>query len=325
MTEKSVKVRVICLAVASVALFSSLTVSAFVGSPYEILKKALFKSAAARNATLETQMTLTVNGRTQQREKSFSVNADDSFLSYYFDRDGNPDGFIYYSDDGLRVCSENRYAADGEKWYRVYFTGGGSHAYSGGVIGLSERVGAAEMRFIELLSDMVVGDLKNNINMSGQGGLRHISGVLTESQAPELVKAGIDVLIEEQGRYNASDADYGDYIDYEPYEKPTKGLTINCVRGDADVDGEGNLRGVHINITVAHTNIFDEVSQIEVDFNAEFSDIGVSDPAGLVPFVRQLAPEYFKHFDSDGFYAEYYFTLNEDGSINENSINTRRP
>jgi hypothetical protein len=55
------------------------------------------------------------------------------------------------------------------------------------------------MRFMELLADALIGDIKNNITMSSSGGVRLIQGRLTESQIPELVKAGIDVIIEQSG------------------------------------------------------------------------------------------------------------------------------
>jgi len=97
------------------------------------------------------------------------------------------------------------------------------------------------------------------------------------------------------------------------------------VRGEAEVDSDGNLTYINISGSATMTNIFGDVSVVELRADARFSDIGTSNPVSPIPGAEQvLTPEFIKNrFGNDS--LSVYFTLNDDGSINVDSITTTHP
>jgi len=411
--KKSVKIRVICLITAALMLGSAMTVAAFLGSPYETLKKSLLDALTTRNVTEEGRFTLSVNGVVLEETKFHNIQGDDRFLNYYYYLNGDIEGF-HYSTNGLSIYSTEAlmwgdidrdtewYSADVHPEYDYYpFRGSRFSMFN------PDDRNSAQMRFMELLADALVGDLKNNITMTSENGNRYISGTLTETQVPELAKAGIDMLVEQSSRYygnfrdvsfNGSeyvferisiergmktvsrweknvramtpeeseawedgtffinnDYDFWGTVDIDgntyfaegperlvneykapatradygtrdnPFELPMQSIVVNYIHGEAEVDMDGNLLYVDASGTLTVTNIFGEVSVVELKATIRFSDIGTSDPDCPIPGAEQLlTPDYVKtHFGSSA--MNVYFSLNEDGSIDAGSITTKHP
>ena len=202
--KKSIAVRVLCLAVASVVLTGAVAVAAVMGSPYETLKRAVLDAVTYRNVTLESSMTVTVNGEPVTEEKSHEIYGDAGSMRYYFDQNGDPNRFSYFA-HGLTL-QPGYTAEDGTQWYyanvypRERFTF--SHERSSVAMISPQDRDSSRMRFMELVADALIGDLKNNITMSSGDGVRLIRGTLTESQVPELAKVGLDMLAEQSGGYH---------------------------------------------------------------------------------------------------------------------------
>ncbi|MCL1873433.1 MAG: hypothetical protein FWF85_04870 [Clostridiales bacterium] len=410
--KKNVTVRVLCLIVAAVVLCSAVTVAAFMGSPYEILKKAALDAVTDHNATVQGQVTMTVDGTVLGESKLHYIQGDNGYMAYTYDEHSDIAGYNY-SANGLNINSMSGFMTeDGTKWYcaDVLHQNAPKMRFGGiSMISVDDR-NSPRMRFMELFVDAMVGDLKNNITMSSEDGIRLISGTLTESQVPELVKAGIDMIAEQSGAYHFEDREisfdgkehvyedirfernkktvttwkqsvrsltseeeewladgtfhdkvyekdrdnfYGfsfidgltyvnegtrifvneytapvtrdDFKDSDLLSIPMKNLAINYVHGEAKVDADGNLLSVDINGAVTFTNIFGDTSEVEIKGALTISDIGTSNPLCPIPGAQQLlTPEYMKdHFGYE--YVGVYFTLNEDGSINEDSITTTHP
>ena len=406
--KRSVKVRVISLIVATVVLGGAVTAAAFMGSPYETIKKALLDAMTYRNATMESQVSMSVNGVQMESSKSYSISGDNSSLRYYFDANGDAIGYNYYA-SSLQVAPA-RTDTDTQWYYAQVYPGNNYYVSRNSEFAMlsPEDRNSAQMRFVELLADLIVGDLKNNIAMTSESGIRKISGTLTGSQVPELVKAGIDVLIEQSGGYHGLQNDvsfdgevyiyeqmniqrgiktvrvwkqtveamseedmaawengryyykpYEDnycgaiYIDNKPYhaigpqeiidectipatradygtvvnpmDLPMKSLVIDNIHGEAEVDANGNLLYLSVNGAATVTNIFDDVSVIELSAVFRFSDVGTSNPACPIPGAEQLFTEdYMKNKFGTGNIG-VYFKLNPDGSIDEGSVTTAYP
>ena len=409
--KKSVRIRLFSLAVALVVLGGAVAAAAIIGSPYETLKGAMLDMVTERNATVEGSVTMSVNGVVVEESRIHSIQGDNKNLEYTHDADGNIVGFNY-SSDGLTVHQLGYPTQAGQEWYSAYVYPTNDYYRSVGSLTLFsvDSRNSAEMRFIELLVDAVVGDLKNNISMTSENGIRHIQGTLTESQVPEIVKAGIDVLLEQAGYHfsntrevgfdgeeyiyediqlargmktvttwkqqvmpmtpeereawdngtfyepydgqkywgvtfiggvpyiicgerhyvdqytaTATKADYESFVSDDPFSVPMQSLVINYVRGEADVDADGNLLYINASGSVTATDIFGEVSLIEVKAEFSISNIGASAPSCPIPGVEQLlTPEFvYSNFGSE--WMNVYFKLNEDGSINEGSVTTTYP
>jgi hypothetical protein len=205
--KKNVLIRVSCLAVAATVLVSALAVAAYLGSPYETLKKAVFDAMVVRNVTIEGAASISVNGEVWRQEKSFAIHGDTGYLSQSFDRDGNPSGF-HFSTDGLFIHPTYT-ASDGTQWYYAD-TWPHRRSNRGTIVSMTpEERNSAAVRFAEVLIDAVVGNLKNNITMSSQNGIRRVQATLTESQVPELLKLGIDLMLEQSGYHYLGRRDIG--------------------------------------------------------------------------------------------------------------------
>ena len=203
--KKSVKVRVISLIIATIVLSSAVAIAAINGSPYETLKNATLDAFTYQNATVEGSMTITVNGVPAESEKVYSVISEEASMDIQFDSDGNQSYFTYTT--GNLTISPRFTAPDGVEWYSAYvrpkYNNYNPGFFPGGGLTAEER-NSSQVRFFELLADVLIGDLKNNITMSSENGIRSIRGTLTESQIPELAKAGIDVIVEQSSNYYAS-------------------------------------------------------------------------------------------------------------------------
>ena len=408
--KKSVKVRVICLIVAAMMLGSAVAVAAVLGSPYETLKRAVLDALTERNVTEEIHATLTVNDKLIEESRSYRVNGDDSSISNIFDKYGNVEN-VRYTSSGLDIFPQQIKSYDGIAWYSAYVYPRRDNYYRRNEFNMftAEDRSSAQMRFMELAADALIGDLKNNVTMTSENGIRYVQGTLTESQVPELAKAGIDMLIEQSGGYYgrqhdisfdgreyvyehvsiergmktvrrwkqnvrpmtdeetkawengyfhelyaSSDYYFGityiadeayipeepeefvneykapatraDYYDNgNPLDLPMQSLVINYVHGEAEIDMKGNLLSCNVSATATITDIFGEVSVLELKASARFSDIGTSNPVCHIPGATQLlTSQYLKErFGYDNMHV--YFTLNEDGSINESSITTTHP
>jgi len=331
--KKSVKIRAFALIAASMFLCGALTVAAVMGSPYEILKKATLDALTYRNATMEFYAEAIFDGETCAKEKSLITIGENGYLACNFDENGEPNGDFYYSSGNLSVCRAYL-GEDGTQWYSAYIsprelsenssfyrTGNSFPMFS------PEDRDSARLRFMELLVDIFVGDLKNNITMSSDGGVRLIQGTLTESQIPDIVKAGIDMFVEEsQAWYDSSAVTREDYAAAQyPFDIPVKGLAINLVHGEAEIDEKGNMLSFEVSGNLTYVNIFGDVTAVELCCGAKFSEIGTSEAACPIPGANQLLDgDYMKaHFGSA--YGNVYFALNEDGSINATSVTTTYP
>ena len=202
--KRSFKVRVICLIIAAVVLSVAVAAAAIMGSPYETLKNAMLDAMAYRNATIDGVITLSVNGEVVSTEKMYNVVGEDGSLNYNFDNKGNQKSFTYSKKD-LRISPALWGDDQEDEWYsaHLYPNVGYYSSYTGnGFLSLSqEERNSSSVRFFELLVDILVGDLKNNITMSSENGVRRVQGTLTESQVPEIVRAGIDMMVEQSGDY----------------------------------------------------------------------------------------------------------------------------
>ena len=205
--KKSIAVRVLCLGIALVVLSGAVAVAAIMGSPYETLKRATLDAITVRNVTVEGQLTLSVNGEIQEEVNMHYVTGDNSYLTYDDNRDGESN--FTYSNKNLYI-TPSYMMEEGPRWYYAEVSQDERFSYrrqnTVTILDPEDR-NSSEMRFMELLVDALVGDLKNNITMTSGDGVRVIRGTLTESQMPELAKAGLAMIAEQSGGYYSTSRD----------------------------------------------------------------------------------------------------------------------
>jgi len=321
--KRSVKIRVLCLLMAAVVLGGAMTVSAVMGSPYEVLKNALFDALTERNATIELEVSLLFNGEVVEKTTSKNIQGDSSSLG--FDRSSritSSDGFVF-STDSLTIMPFLHSDFRDSGWHSATVHPPGMGRFGGGATNLftSEDRNSTRMRFTELMLDLVVGDLRNNMTMTSEGGIRHIRGILTENQVPEIVRVGIDVLIEQ-----SSSSPTSTFEGWEPWEIPMTSLILNQVVGDAHVDADGNLLYLNGRADFTAVNVTGHEFELGANLVMRVSDIGTSNPESPIPGAEAILTQDMlrARFGSD-MRMTVFFRLNEDGTIDEDSITTTHP
>ena len=409
--NRKMSVRVICLITAMVVLSGSVAFAAVMGSPYETLKRALLNAATYTNATMESHFVTRINGEVAEAAWELNIRGDNGYLDYLFDENGEVSGYSYYA-NGLSFSDSVNYTSqDGTQWYNAYVNPPGEiHWRQNSLFGLTQDdLDSAQMRFAELLVDLIVGDLKNNVTMTSDNGIRTIRGTITGNQLPEIVRAGLDMALEatpnnywyrrvigfpdgknfvyedinvnsgmktvstwsqparimtadEENAWNdgtfwevhrdiwgvESDEDGTIYVleglpsrvsentvpatrsDFAgqgdgSLNNPMTDITIDFVRGEAEVDSSGNLISVSISTAFTVTDIFGNVSDLEANYSVRFTDIGTSIPVSPIPGAEQIltSGNMKERFGTER--ARVYFTLNENGTINVESITTAFP
>ena len=340
--RKRISARAICLVVAVAILAGALTVSAINGSPYENLKNAVFNALFYENVTAEGNFVLRIDGhehvmvwfRDYIGDESRLSRSAEAFNPLYFDNIPTRPEYISYETHGLIFDAISGISAQHDRqWYRVRRDSNpyGSSTLGYEIFGASGR-NSNQVRLVELLIDLVVGDLRNNMTISPHGdGMRRITGAITESQLPEIARVAIAIALEEQMRLRGLDAGQFTRDDFNHIlEIPIRHLTVNRISGCADIDSDGNLLFINARIHVTIENIFGDIHEIEANACLNFFDIGTTAPDSLFPhadlgifaeFFESDIPTWMFSARSSSWWA-LYFTLDDRGNIDLNSISS---
>jgi len=311
--KRSIKVRVVALCTAAAILTGALAVSAVGGTPYEVLKNAVINAFMQENFTMEAEVTLRQNGQVIEHQRNRMVQDGTHQLNETFFSD-RATSFNYESD---RLRMHNIFVgSDEEQWFSVREVHDHDHRWDNRILTPEVRH-SAQFRFAELLIDLAVGDLKNNIHMENIDGYRRITGSVTQSQLPELLRLGIDMMVEQNLRWSG-DWQREDFA--YSWEAPIQNLTIDRINGTAEVDANGQLRNIFGHATITAENIFGEVNTLEADMRIIFTEIGTSRPRAPIADLYSVFTPGFTERLTGNIFGNVFFTLNDDGSVNQDSI-----
>jgi len=325
--RKRISTRVICLVVAAVLLAGALTVSAINGSPYEILKNATINAIFYDNFTVEGKFAVRVDGQPHILTQMIG-NFDGEItqvITYYQDawRDDTVRREVYHSCQYFRVNSVYT-AEDGTQWYSVNQVNGNTHGWIGYEIFGPAGRNSNQLRLAELLADIVIGDLKNNLTINTQtGGLRRISGAITGSQLPEIIRILIDITLDEESRLNP-DGFQRDNFNHV-LDIPLRSLTIDRIQGIGDVDGYGNLLYLNIAGTATIVTIFGNTHVVEAEGTLIFSEIGTTVPDNPFATAAEVFAEAYRMRADLSQWHFLHFTLDENGNVDLSSMTEWMP
>ena len=307
--KRKLSTRLICLIISGVLLSGALTVAALNGSPYETLKNAFFNALTYENFRLEGEMRLTIDGELIESESVSMVVSENGSIEMENDR------LVSFTHDSLRVRHSYK-AQDGTQWYSARIDRWNDNPWAQFT---PEDRQSAQFRFAELFVDILVGDLKSNMYMTTNSGVRRISGAITHNQLPELVRVGIEMMIESQRSW--MERDYGSRDDFRnPSEIPIRSLIFDHIGGEAYIDNMGNLTYLNANVIASVVNVFGDNHVFEFSIVADFSDIGTTVVENLIPGASELLTPEFIESISGWRYSTVHFTRLEDGSIDPDSI-----
>jgi len=316
--RKKIKARLVCLIVAGVMLVGAVTVAAIEGSPYETLKRAALTALTNENFTVQGEMTISLNGEVYETQRIHYVQTETCFADLARVRRAVEDGF-FFSTENLEIYPVLQMT---ELWYAARTTRG-NHFRGAGLLS-AEELDTARFRFMELMIDLMVGDLKNNMFMSSSDGVRRVSGAISHSQLPEIVRLGIYMAIEENLRWY--DEDFGVREDFRhPMDIPVQNVTVNRISGNADIDAEGNLLYISVYANITTMDVFGGSNVIQLSAVLNFSDIGTSVVESPIEGAVELFTSEFMYERFGRRYITVYFTRNADGSVNRESITTTWP
>jgi len=329
--KKRPAARLICLIVAATILTGTLTVAAINGSPYDILKTALFDAVMFENVTLDGEFTMRVNGVVDNTQRARVVHTSQSALSFYstFDRNLGARESVNFDSPELSLSTSTHGPYQGV-WYSVTVRGQQDIANRAdwrrttiGGMSADERY-SNWFRLAEVGLDLVVGNLRNNISISHHGdGVRRVGGAITESQIPEIVRILVDIGAEESyrraGSFQRRD---GDGV----FDIPMRSMIIDRVSGHADIDAMGRLIYFHGLTAVTVVDMFGVVSAVEFEVNLHFSDFGTSVPYIPVPGVAELFTLDFVELHTENAWnRRLHFQLDAFGNIDQSTITDQWP
>jgi hypothetical protein len=256
---------------------------------YDVYKKGIKSLIGQQNYTLNASATIIGDGETLL----------EATLSEKYDRNGEV--ILNRAEKTKDITSdidehENREIIQGGKRY-YYYSGMDKDWVSYNVYEGDTNRGALDMiapedkdtadkvvRFVELLTDTVVGDLKNNfvyIFDTENGGAKY-SISLDSIQIPELINAGISAMCS-LNKYDMEESDY--YNSLEPIDPAYylyHNAAIKSVSSDFEVDGEGRLTNNVITVSIES----EDGHSMEMKFELKLSDFGTTVPEAMDPNVK---------------------------------------
>jgi len=339
--KKRISARVICLLVAAVMLIGALTVSAINGSPYENLKNAALNALFYENVSFEGEFTLHVDGQLHDRASIRGYVGDESMLTIgYYESPWQLEledadaafriparaGFTnfvcqYFSVSSVDVGEMNHH------WYSVRRQSGNftlPQSLGHEIFGIAGR-DSNHLRLAEMAVDVFIGDLKNNLAMNSQGdGTRRITGAITESQLPEVIRVLIDIAVDEQLRWSDDTRQREDFE--HVLSVPVRSLAIDRIQGYADIDSDGNLLYLNVLGVATIENIFGDTHVVEARGVIRFFDIGTTVPVGPFVDAAEIFEEAFRTLQEDRRQLTIpprsflFFALDADGNIDPGSF-----
>jgi len=327
--KRKMKARVAALIIAGIMLTGALAVSAVNGSPYETLKNAVINAMLYDNVTMNATIKMSVNGMVIENQRAHIIQTPQARLQLFYDRwTGEPNGDFAFTSQNMDVRRVNL-GGEGQQWYSANLHAGRwwrNQTLSGMT---ADNANSAMFRFMEVLFDLAIGNLKNNFSMSQSGGIRTVTATFNHSQLPELMRVGLDAVIE------ANQNSFAElFVEEMPQEavaqfyyhrRILESLFFDRIHVRGEIDGNGNLVGIYGNLIVSVTYTDGSVEIMELDISMIFSDIGTS-----VPFIPiEGAYEILTHdFAQENFGRRYmwlYFLRLEDGSIDFENIQSTFP
>lgn len=228
-----------CIIAGTCVLATSALANYSTSNGYEVYKKSLKSLIGLKNYTLTAKMSAAIDG-----EEKYTYDYKEQY-------DKLGDVLFRQTSSETTPNSTSRYEVqyqDGIS-YQVYENGlcigypRSDEDYSPSELDVPEsdmKTVQKVIRFGELLTDTVVGDLKNNFIYMGEadGGGAEYSIKLDAIQIPELINAGLSALcsMSSSGREYDSEPDYFDFGYYMYGDAAVK--SASC---DFTIDGDGRL------------------------------------------------------------------------------------
>ncbi|KZL91720.1 hypothetical protein [Clostridium magnum] len=263
MKKKGLKTMAVSAAAGCCLLSLSITAFAATGSGYESYKGGVKSIVLAENETVSTQFEVKDNGSVIfSGDSTEKVNQENRSSKSNITVDGVKKTYESSADNGNYVIN-----ADG-KYYTI--NRGDKKSDSDKREKLSES--SSTVKLAEMITDTLVGDVKNQFVMDGQT----ISVKLEGAQIPELAKLAISAAAENNsmGKHKNSDK-IGDDGMKAAMDKVPKlsNIDVKSIAMTATVDGN-TLKDNKLSVTITGKDANGVSHDISVMLNAKITDLG---------------------------------------------------
>lgn len=279
---------------------------------YEALKQSLFNLPKYENYTMDFDFAVSTDGTTIATVSEYQEFDKASELSHSKGESTTADGESYsnenWSQDGKDIWKNSDGTYQGVD--DVIFSGGMS---SLGLTG-NEETDQKIIRFLELLSDTLVGDLKNNFVCVEDGENSATYEVnLTSVQIPELVNAGLGAVFSMQNYYYDTAEYYEDAELSEP-DRIVQNLgsdpRVDSVKCRFTVNKDNTLQNGEMTVVFAGEDKNGARHDFTVNGTLDFSNVGTTTVQKLD--LNSVDVEFLGTGESADVESEYEITVEDD-------------
>lgn len=271
-----------CIVTGTCILAGSAFANYSTSNGYDVYKKALKNLIGMENYTMNMSMTVSADGLEIDR-MSFSEKYDSAAGkgSRVESNQRVGDTLSEYKEifqDGKRYTLYSSREEQDNAWIAYPgYTGFGALTVEDN----DKETVSKVTRFVELLTDAIVGDLKNNfvyISETENGGAKY-SVELDAIQIPELIQAGISAVC---SLNSSNESDYAQNLDYSDVEYYLyHDTSLKSVKCDFEVDNEGRLINNVMSAEFETTDVNDGNHTMTMSMELNMSDYGTTLPDSL--------------------------------------------
>lgn len=294
--NKKQRITIISL-VLGVCMFAGAALANYtVAGGYDVYKKALLGVPYADNYTMDVTLDLLIDGKsigTEQLHEEFSEEGDANLyqMSLTKQADGNWNSLTAYYQDQTEICiyqsddypEEEISVYDSER-AKEYYTPKQSRYFIGGMEEENET-DKKMLRFVELLADMFMGDLKNNfVYVTGDADSKQFELALDGLQVPEFVNAGLSAVFSSNYQY-VKETGLQDYYasgDISVLSDPLVLLgddpVVRSASTEFSVDSTGRLLHNDLRAELVGKDINGKSHSLVLEIAIDFSDYGTTVP-----------------------------------------------
>lgn len=275
MTRKRKKLLCTVSLIAGISVFGVAAFASYVTqSGYSVLKKALINTIGQDNYTMELNLSMCYEdiplGEEYMLEK---YSEEHKALSRIASYDKENERYVFIN-GSTEIDIKNGEARIFDVSYRDddYYM---NNSVLNRGIDPDEEEGAKMIRFMELLADTLIGDIKNNfVYVSGNEEIDSYELKLSSVQIPELFNAGISALFSSQGEYYA-DADSPDAKTYRGLGSSPYVSEVVC---EFDVDKENRIRKLYMSAVLTGEDENGEEHSAVMKYDGKLWDYGITVP-----------------------------------------------
>lgn len=286
MTSKKRKLITLTSLAVGICIFTAAAVANLAtAGGYAVYKNALIGLAGGTdNYTMQVEMAGAMDDKVLARMEIYEMYsaADNSLYSevkeYWHGDNENDYELIQYIQDGRRIAQSKD--SDGwrtpsisdESFNSVWFSTLGNAS-----IDLENEEQQKLLRFVELLADTLMGDLKNNfVYTAGDENSKTYALMLDGMQVPEFVNAGLSLMF--SPRYVGGEYDEDDPMSFLGEEPVVKSASTVF-----SVDNEGRLLHNDLYAELAGQDKNGETHTLSFSFSIDLSDYGTTVPKQYDP------------------------------------------